>query len=118
MMPPFGLKFILTYININSCLLMSSTKILAVADLTSPVSLAREFHEQFCGLLRRPALSEVEIILKVTEGLPNKEADRQLNISENTVKMLLHRFCEAPGGRNRTILANFALAYSDQLALS
>jgi two-component system, NarL family, nitrate/nitrite response regulator NarL len=59
---------------------------------------------------------EIEIMLRVAEGLSNKEVGRQLNISEGTVKMHLHSIYQKIDVSNRTSLANFAIAYRDRLA--
>ena len=59
---------------------------------------------------------EIEIMLRVAEGLSNKEVGRQLNISEGTVKMHLHSIYQKIHVSNRTSLANFAIAYRDRLA--
>jgi two-component system nitrate/nitrite response regulator NarL len=61
---------------------------------------------------------EIEIMLKVAEGLTNKDVGRQLNISEGTVKIHLHTIYQKVGVSNRTSLANFAIAYRDRLAAS
>jgi two-component system, NarL family, nitrate/nitrite response regulator NarL len=58
---------------------------------------------------------EIEIMLRVAEGLSNKEVGRQLNISEGTVKMHLHSIYQKINVSNRTSLANFAMAYRDRL---
>jgi two-component system nitrate/nitrite response regulator NarL len=59
---------------------------------------------------------EIEIMLRVAEGLSNKEVGRQLKISEGTVKMHLHSIYQKINVSNRTSLANFAIAYRDRLA--
>lgn len=59
---------------------------------------------------------EIEIMLKVAEGLSNKEVGRKLNISEGTVKMHLHSIYQKIQVTNRTSLANFAMEYRDRLA--
>lgn len=59
---------------------------------------------------------EIEVMLKVADGLPNKEVGSQLNISEGTVKIHLHSIYHKVGVSNRTSLSNFAVAYRDQLA--
>jgi two-component system, NarL family, nitrate/nitrite response regulator NarL len=59
---------------------------------------------------------EIEIMLRVAEGLSNKEVGNKLNISEGTVKMHLHSIYQKVGVNNRTSLANFATAYRERLA--
>src|SRR5215469_5062801 len=59
---------------------------------------------------------EIEIMLRVAEGLSNKEVGSKLNISEGTVKMHLHSIYQKVGVSNRTSLANFAIAYRERLA--
>ena len=59
---------------------------------------------------------EMEIMLRVAEGLSNKEVGRRLKISEGTVKMHLHSIYQKVHVTNRTSLANFAIAYRDRLA--
>jgi DNA-binding NarL/FixJ family response regulator len=58
---------------------------------------------------------EIEVMLRVADGLPNKEVGRQLNISEGTVKIHLHSIYSKVGVKNRTSLANYADEYRDQL---
>jgi two-component system nitrate/nitrite response regulator NarL len=86
------------------------------ADLVDgAIERTREYHEQFTRLSQRLTPREVEIMLRVAGGLSNREVGRQLNISEGTVKLHLHSIYQKIGVRNRTSLANFAIAYSDQL---
>jgi DNA-binding NarL/FixJ family response regulator len=58
---------------------------------------------------------EIEVMLRVADGLPNKEVGKQLNISEGTVKIHLHSIYNKVGVKNRTSLANYADEYRDQL---
>ena len=58
---------------------------------------------------------EREVMLRVADGLSNKEVGSQLNISEGTVKVHLHNIYQKIGVTNRTTLANFAMAYRDRL---
>jgi two-component system, NarL family, nitrate/nitrite response regulator NarL len=51
---------------------------------------------------------QVEIIRLIVQGLSNKEIGRQLNISEGTVKIHLHKIYMRLGLRNRTSLIAFA----------
>jgi two-component system nitrate/nitrite response regulator NarL len=59
---------------------------------------------------------EIEIMLRVADGLTNSEVGRQLNITEGTVKMHLHSIYQKVHVSNRTSLANFAITYRDRLA--
>jgi len=60
---------------------------------------------------------EREVMRLVAEGLSNKDVARQLNISEGTIKIHLHKIYEKLGIRNRTALAAVAIAHRDVLAL-
>lgn len=51
---------------------------------------------------------EVEIVQRIALGRRNKEIGRDLNITEGTVKMHLHRIYEKLGVKNRTELSNVA----------
>jgi len=59
---------------------------------------------------------EIEVMLKVADGLSNKEVGSQLDISEGTVKIHLHSIYNKIGISNRTSLANYASGYRDRLA--
>lgn len=59
---------------------------------------------------------EMEVMLRVANGLSNKEVGSQLDISEGTVKIHLHSIYSKVGVSNRTSLANYAGGYRDQLA--
>jgi DNA-binding NarL/FixJ family response regulator len=76
----------------------------------------REHHLEIAKVSDVLSPREIEIMLKVAEGLSNKEVGRQLNISEGTVKMHLHSIYQKIQVTNRTSLANFAMAYRDRLA--
>jgi DNA-binding NarL/FixJ family response regulator len=61
--------------------------------------------EPLCaGLTER----ERQVVLLVREGLSNKEVGRQLNLSEGTIKVHLHRVYQKLVIRNRTALAVMA----------
>jgi DNA-binding NarL/FixJ family response regulator len=75
-----------------------------------------ESHEQIDRVEQLLTGREIEVMLKVAEGLPNKEVGSQLNISEGTVKIHLHSIYTKVGVSNRTSLANFAVIYRDRLA--
>jgi two-component system, NarL family, nitrate/nitrite response regulator NarL len=81
-------------------------------------ALARtlENHAQIAKVGQLLTRREIEVMLKVAEGLPNKEVGSQLNISEGTVKIHLHSIYNKVGVSNRTSLANFAVVYRDRLA--
>ena len=57
---------------------------------------------------------EREVMLRVADGLSNKEVGNQLNITEGTVKIHLHKIYQKIGVTNRTTLANFASTYRDR----
>jgi two-component system nitrate/nitrite response regulator NarL len=87
------------------------------ADLVEAASARlQEHHAQIAKVSDLLSPREIEIMLKVAEGLSNKEVGRQLNISEGTVKMHLHSIYQKIHVTNRTSLANFATAYRDRLA--
>ena len=89
------------------------------ADLVAGASeRLREHHAQTAKVSDLLSPREIEIMLKVAEGLSNKQVGRQLNISEGTVKMHLHSIYQKIHVTNRTSLANFATAYRDRLAAS
>jgi Response regulator containing a CheY-like receiver domain and an HTH DNA-binding domain len=46
-----------------------------------------------------------EVVAHVAHGLTNKEIGRLLNLTEGTVKMMLHMVYDRTGIRNRTALA-------------
>ncbi len=76
----------------------------------------REEQAQTAALSRLLTPREMEIMLKVAEGLTNSQVGRQLSISEGTVKMHLHSIYQKVGVSNRTSLANYAIAYRERLA--
>jgi two-component system nitrate/nitrite response regulator NarL len=59
---------------------------------------------------------EIEVMLRVADGLSNREVGSQLNIAEGTVKIHLNSIYHKVGLSNRTSLANFASAYRDRLS--
>jgi DNA-binding NarL/FixJ family response regulator len=75
-----------------------------------------ESHAQIARVEHLLTRREIEVMLKVADGLPNKEVGSQLNISEGTVKIHLHSIYNKVGVSNRTSLANFAVIYRDRLA--
>ena len=75
-----------------------------------------ESHAQISKIEHLLTRREIEVMLKVADGLPNKEVGSQLNISEGTVKIHLHSIYNKVGVSNRTSLANFAVVYRDRLA--
>jgi DNA-binding NarL/FixJ family response regulator len=86
-------------------------------DLLSGASeRLRQLQAEVTGITDALSPREIEIMLRVAEGLSNKEVGRQLKISEGTVKMHLHSIYQKINVSNRTSLANFAMAYRDRLA--
>jgi DNA-binding NarL/FixJ family response regulator len=75
-----------------------------------------ESHAQIARVEHLLTRREIEVMLKVADGLPNKEVGSQLSISEGTVKIHLHSIYNKVGVSNRTSLANFAVIYRDRLA--
>ena len=75
-----------------------------------------EQHAQIARVEKLLTRREIEVMLRVSDGLSNKEVGSQLNISEGTVKIHLHSIYHKVGISNRTSLANFAIAYRDRLA--
>jgi two-component system nitrate/nitrite response regulator NarL len=47
-----------------------------------------------------------EVVAHVAHGLSNKEIGQMLNLTEGTVKMVLHMVYERTGIKNRTALAS------------
>ena len=87
------------------------------ADLVDgAIERMREDHAQLAAVSQLLTRREIEIMLKVAEGLTNSQVGSQLNISEGTVKMHLHSIYEKVGVSNRTSLANYAIAYRERLA--
>jgi two-component system nitrate/nitrite response regulator NarL len=87
------------------------------ADLVDgAIERMREDHAQLAAVSQLLTPREIEIMLKVAEGLTNSQVGSQLNISEGTVKMHLHSIYEKVGVSNRTSLANYAIAYRERLA--
>jgi two-component system nitrate/nitrite response regulator NarL len=76
----------------------------------------RQLQAEVTGITDALSPREIEIMLRVAEGLSNKEVGRQLKITEGTVKMHLHSIYQKIHVSNRTSLANFAIAYKDRLA--
>jgi two-component system nitrate/nitrite response regulator NarL len=75
-----------------------------------------ERHTQIARVEKLLTRREIEVMLRVSDGLSNKEVGSQLNISEGTVKIHLHSIYHKVGVGNRTSLANFAIAYRDRRA--
>lgn len=75
-----------------------------------------ERHTQIARVEKLLTRREIEVMLRVSDGLSNKEVGSQLNISEGTVKIHLHSIYQKVGVGNRTSLANFAIAYRDRRA--
>lgn len=85
-------------------------------DVDGAVGRLQEHHAEIAKVSNVLSPREIEIMLRVAEGLSNKEVGRQLNISEGTVKMHLHAIYQKLHLSNRTSLANFAMEYRDRLA--
>jgi len=66
-------------------------------------------------LKRNPLLTprEKQVVTLVAEGLCNREAAKQLNVTENTVKKSLLRIFDKLGVSNRVELVLYALSQSD-----
>lgn len=87
------------------------------ADLVDgAIERIREDDAQLAAVSQLLTPREIEIMLKVAEGLTNSQVGSQLNISEGTVKMHLHSIYQKVGVSNRTSLANYAIAYRERLA--
>jgi two-component system nitrate/nitrite response regulator NarL len=56
---------------------------------------------------------ERQIVALVSEGLPNKEIGRRLNIADGTIKVHLHHIFQKLEISNRTVLAAFAISHTD-----
>jgi DNA-binding NarL/FixJ family response regulator len=94
----------------------SGQKWLPADVVDGAVERLRENDAQIAKVSDALSPREIEIMLRVAEGLSNKEVGRQLDISEGTVKMHLHSIYQKIHVNNRTSLANFANAYRDRLA--
>jgi two-component system nitrate/nitrite response regulator NarL len=81
-------------------------------------ALERESGRQAEGKCLIGALTprEEQIALLVSEGLPNKEVARQLNMAEGTVKLHLHNIYEKLGIPNRTALCALTIPHRDWLS--
>ena len=87
------------------------------ADLVDgALARTRELRARVAGIETLLTPREIEVMLKVADGLSNKEVASQLNLSEGTVKVYLNSIYHKVGVRNRTSLANFAITYRDQSA--
>jgi two-component system, NarL family, nitrate/nitrite response regulator NarL len=81
-------------------------------------ALERESGRQAEGKCLIGALTprEEQIALLVSEGLPNKQVARQLNMAEGTVKLHLHNIYEKLGIPNRTALSALSITHRDWLS--
>jgi len=87
------------------------------ADLVDgALARTRELRARVAGIETLLTPREIEVMLKVADGLSNKEVASQLNLSEGTVKVYLNSIYHKVGIRNRTSLANIAITYRDQSA--
>jgi two-component system nitrate/nitrite response regulator NarL len=80
-------------------------------------ALERESGRQADGkcLIGSLTAREGQIALLVSDGLPNKQVARQLNLAEGTVKLHLHNIYEKLGIPNRTALSALAITHRDLL---
>ena len=76
----------------------------------------REHRTQISKVENLLTRREIEVMLRVADGLSNKDVGVQLNISEGTVKIHLNNIYHKVAINNRTALANFAMAYRARLA--
>lgn len=84
------------------------------ADLVDgAIARTREHRTQVARVENLLTRREIEVMLRVAEGLSNKEVGSQLNISEGTVKIHLNHIYDKTGVTNRTSLTNFATAYRE-----
>jgi DNA-binding NarL/FixJ family response regulator len=104
--------------------LMSCLHAVAAGQKWLPINLVDgalrrtlESRAQITKLERLLTRREIDVMVKVADGLSNKEVAGQLNISEGTVKIHLHSIYNKVGVSNRTSLANFAVEYRDRLGL-
>lgn len=83
--------------------------------LSGALERTREQRTQIARVEHLLTRREIEVMLRVANGLSNKDVGNQLNISEGTVKIHLNNIYHKVGINNRTALANFAIAYRDKL---
>ncbi len=76
----------------------------------------REHRAQIAGVENLLTLREIDVMLKVADGLSNRDVGSHLNISEGTVKIHLNSVYRKTGISNRSSLTNFAIAYRNQLS--
>ena len=60
---------------------------------------------------------ERQIMALVSEGLPNKEIGRRLNIAGGTIKVHLHHIFQKLEISNRTVLAALAISHNDRAGI-
>jgi len=103
--------------NLISCLhaVAAGQKWLPTNLVDGALERTLETHAQIARVENLLTRREIEVMLRVADGLPNKEVGSRLNISEGTVKIHLHSIYNKVGVSNRTSLANFAVAYRDRL---
>jgi two-component system nitrate/nitrite response regulator NarL len=101
-----------------SCLhaIAAGQKWLPADLLDGALERTREHRAQIAKVEHLLTRREIEVMLRVANGLTNKEVGSQLNISEGTVKIHLNSVYHKIGVSNRTSLANFAIAYRDRLS--
>jgi DNA-binding NarL/FixJ family response regulator len=86
-----------------------------VEILSGALERTREQRSQIGRIENLLTPREIEVMLRVAEGLTNRDVGNQLNISEGTVKIHLNNIYHKIGVSNRTALANFASAYRDRI---
>ena len=96
--------------------IVAGEKWLPAALVEGATERVQKRHAEIAKVSKLLSAREIEIMLLVAAGLSNKGVGRQLNITEGTVKMHLHSIYQKTHVTNRTSLANFAMAYRDQLA--
>jgi two-component system, NarL family, nitrate/nitrite response regulator NarL len=83
--------------------------------LSGALERTKEHRSQIAKVENLLTRREIEVMLRVANGLSNKDVGNQLNISEGTVKIHLNNIYHKIGINNRTALANFAIAYRERL---
>ncbi len=85
--------------------------------ITGAIERTREHRSQIARVENLLTPREIEVMLRVAEGLTNKDVANQLNISEGTVKIHLNNIYHKLEIGNRTALANFAIGYRERISL-
>lgn len=80
------------------------------------IKRSRDNREEIANIEQLLTRREITVMLKVADGLSNKDIGSQLNISEGTVKIHLNNIYHKLGVTNRTSLSIFTNSYRSRLS--